>query len=67
MVHIIRDFSSCFKAARRESCAEPNAPGCDSSTSGGDPLSLAILDEAVARCNNAKFLFVGRQMHIRFT
>lgn len=37
------------------------------STDGGDPLSLAILDEAIARCHNPMFLAMGRQMWVRFT
>ena len=36
-------------------------------TSGGDPLELPILDEAIARCHGARYLLMGRQMMIRLT
>ncbi len=36
-------------------------------TADGAILSLAVLDEAIMRCNNPQALLVGRQMAIRFT
>jgi len=36
-------------------------------TSGGAALSLAILDEAIARCHGARYLLMGRQMGVRLT
>ena len=35
-------------------------------TDGGDALSLAVLDEAIARAHNPSALLVGRQMWVRF-
>lgn len=35
-------------------------------TDGGDPLALTVLDEAIARCNMAQALLMGRQMWVRF-
>ena len=37
------------------------------SDAGGSTLSLAVLDEAIARCHSPSALFMGRQMHIRLT
>jgi len=36
-------------------------------TDGGDPLSLTLLDEAIARAHNPSALLMGRQMWVRFT
>ncbi len=36
-------------------------------SSGGDPLSLAVLDEAIAKCHSSSVLFMGRKMGIRLT
>jgi len=36
-------------------------------TDGGDALSLLLLDEAIARCHNARYMLMGRGMHLRLT
>jgi hypothetical protein len=36
-------------------------------TANGAALSLAVLDEAIARCHGAKYLLMGRQMSLRLT
>ena len=37
------------------------------STSGGDPLSLALLDESIMKCHSPSVLLLGRKMAIRLT
>ncbi len=34
---------------------------------GGAALSLVVLDEAILKCHNARYLLMGRKMHIRMT
>ena len=38
-----------------------------SGASGGGPLSLIQLDEAIAKCYGAKYLLMGRKMHLRLS